>query len=69
VEADKMDGVPCIRGLRVPVSTVIAMVADGMTEQEIIQAYPYLEPEDIKEALFYAAEAVKERAIPLPTSS
>ncbi len=69
VEADKMDGVPCIRGLRVPVSTVVAMVADGMTEQEIIQAYPYLEPEDIKEALLYAAEAVKERAIPLPTIS
>ena len=64
VEANKMGGVPCIRGLRVPVATVVAMVADGMTEQEILQDYPYLEAEDIKEALQYAAEAVRERAIP-----
>ena len=65
VEADKMGGVPCIRGLRVPVATVVAMVADSMSEQQILEAYPYLEPEDIKEALQYAAEAVRERAIPL----
>ena len=68
VEADKMGGLPCIRGLRVPVATVVAMVADGMTEPEILKAYPYLESEDIKEALRYAAEAVKERAIPLPST-
>ena len=61
-----MGGVPCIRGLRVPVATVVAMVADGMTEQQILDAYPYLEAEDIKEALHYAAEAVRERAIPIP---
>jgi uncharacterized protein (DUF433 family) len=67
VDGDKMGGVPCIRGLRVPVATVVAMVADGMTEQEILEAYPYLEAEDIKEALRYAAEAVRERAIPNPT--
>src|SRR5438034_11757484 len=65
VEADKMGGVPCIRGLRVPVATVVAMVADGMNERQILEAYSYLEPEDIKEALRYAAEAVRERAIPL----
>jgi uncharacterized protein (DUF433 family) len=65
VEANKMGGVPCIRGLRVPVATVVAMVADRMTEQEILADYPYLEAEDIKEALQYAAEAVRERAIPL----
>ena len=57
VEADKMGGVPCIRGLRVPVATVVAMVADGMTEGEILAAYPYLEAGDIKQALRYAAEA------------
>jgi len=67
VEADKMGGVPCIRGLRLPVATAVAMVADGMTNQEILDAYPYLEAEDIKEALRYAAEAVRERAIPLTT--
>ena len=66
VEAAKMGGVPCIRGLRVPVATVVAMVADGMTESQILDAYPYLEAGDIKEALQYAAEAVRERAIPIP---
>jgi len=65
VEPDKMGGVPCIRGLRIPVATVVGMVANGMTEKDILEAYPDLEPEDIREALFYAAEAVKERQIPL----
>ena len=60
-----MGGVPCIKGLRVPVATIVAMVADGMSEGQILEAYPYLEAEDIKEALRYAAEAVRERAIPL----
>lgn len=62
-----MGGAPCIRGLRVPVATIVAMVADGMTEQDILKAYPYLEAADIKEALRFAAEAVRERAIPLTT--
>jgi uncharacterized protein (DUF433 family) len=60
-----MGGVPCIRGLRIPVATVVGMVANGMTEKDILKAYPDLEPEDIREALLYAAEAVKERQIPL----
>lgn len=53
-----MGGVPCIRGLRIPVATVVAMIADGMTETEILGACPDLEREDIAEALRYAAEAV-----------
>jgi len=61
-----MGGVPCIRDLRVPVATVLAMIADGMSEQEILAAYPYLESEDIRESLRYSAEAVAERAIPIP---
>ena len=65
VEVNKMGGVPCIRDLRVPVATVVAMVADRLNERQILEAYQYLEPEDIKEALRYAAEAVRERAIPL----
>jgi len=65
IEPDKMGGVPCIRGLRIPVATVVGMVANGMTEKDILEAYPDLEPEDIREALLYAAEAVKERQIPL----
>jgi len=60
-----MDGVPCIRGLRIPVATVVEMVADGMSEEEILKAYPDLEPEDIHQALYYAAEAVRERELPL----
>ena len=62
-------GVPCIRGLRIPVATVVSMVADGMTEDEILRAYPDLEREDIREALRYAAEALREGALPLvPTT-
>jgi uncharacterized protein (DUF433 family) len=65
VDPDRMGGIPCIRDLRVPVSTVIAMVADGMSVDEILTDLPYLEPEDIAEALHYAAEAVRERELPL----
>jgi uncharacterized protein (DUF433 family) len=65
VRPDQMDGVPCIRGLRIPVATVVGMVADGMTHEEILAAYPDLEAEDIREALQYAAEAVRERELPL----
>ena len=64
IEQDKMGGIACIRGLRIPVATVVGMVANGMTEKEILDAYPDLEQEDIREALLYAAEAVKERQIP-----
>ncbi len=65
VNPEQMGGVPCIRRLRIPVATVVAMVANGMCEKEILEAYPDLEPEDIREALLYAAETVKEREIPL----
>lgn len=60
-----MGGVPCIRGLRIPVATVVGMVSEGMTENEILEAYPDLRVEDIREALRYAAEAVTERQLPL----
>jgi uncharacterized protein (DUF433 family) len=60
-----MGGVPCIRGLRIPVATVVGMVADGMTTQEILKAYPDVRPEDVREALQYAAEAVRECELPL----
>lgn len=65
VSPDQMGGVPCIRGLRIPVATVVGMIADGMSEDEILTAYPDLEREDIREALRYAAEAVRERELPL----
>ena len=65
VNPDQMGGVPCVRGLRIPVATVVSMVADGMTEDEILKAYPDLEREDIRESLKFAAEAVRERELPL----
>lgn len=61
----QMGGVPCIRGLRIPVGTVVAMIADGMTEAEILADYPDLVQEDIREALRFAADAVRERELPL----
>ena len=68
VNPNQMGGVPCIRGFRIPVATIVGMVADGMSEEEILKAFPDLEPEDIKESLRYASEAVREREIPLVTS-
>lgn len=65
VNPGQMGGVPCIRGLRIPVATIVGMVADGMAEDEILRDYPDLEREDVREALRYAAEAVREREIPL----
>lgn len=56
VNADQMGGVPCLRGLRIPVSTVVGMVAEGMSEGEILKAFPDLEREDVTESLGYAAQ-------------
>lgn len=56
IDPRQMGGVPCIRGLRIPVSTVVGMIADGMTRAQILEAYPDLKPKDIGEALSYIAE-------------
>lgn len=69
IDPDVMGGMPCIRGLRIPVATVVAMVADQMTPAEILAELPDLEEDDVAEALRYAAEAVRERELPLrPTA-
>ena len=68
-DPERMGGVPCIRDSRIPVATVLAMMADGMAEQEILHAHPDLEPEDLREALRYAAEALREREIPVIRTS
>ena len=65
VNPDQMGGVPCIRGMRIPVATVMGMLADEMTRAEILAAYPDLEAEDIREALLFAAESVRERELPM----
>lgn len=69
VNPNQMGGMPCIRGLRIPVATVVAMVADGMTVEQITTELPDLEPEDVTEALRFAAEALRERQLPLRTSA
>ena len=65
VDPKQMAGLPCIRHLRIPVATVVGMVADGMAEAEIMAAYADFRREDIHEALRYAADAVRERGLPL----
>jgi uncharacterized protein (DUF433 family) len=65
VNPAQLDGLPCIRGLRIPVATVVDMVAVGMTDDEILHLYPDLEREDIREAFRFAASAVRERQLPV----
>ncbi|WP_013323414.1 DUF433 domain-containing protein [Gloeothece verrucosa] len=60
-----MAGKACIRGMRVPVSLIVNLVANGKSEAEIIEDYPYIEPEDIRQSLLYAAWLTEERVIPL----
>ncbi len=61
-----MGGRPCIRGMRVTVGTIVGLLAAGRTHDEILQAYPYLEPDDIRAALSYAAWRTEEVELPLP---
>jgi len=61
-----MGGKPCIRGIRVTVGTIIGLLAAGRSRDDILKAYPYLEPEDIDQALTYAAWRVEEREVSLP---
>ena len=67
-DPEVMGGKPCIRGLRVTVGTVVGLVASGYTAKDILKLYPYLEEEDIREALAYAAWRVEEIDIPIAHS-
>ena len=62
-----MGGKPCIRGMRVTVGTVVGLVASGHGFDDILKAYPYLEDEDLREALAYAAWRTEEVEVPLST--
>lgn len=64
INPNQMNGEPCIRGLRIPVSTIITLIAQGVTQENILSFYPDLEKEDIVHALNFAAEAVREKEIP-----
>ncbi|MBU6241719.1 MAG: DUF433 domain-containing protein [Acidobacteria bacterium] len=69
VNPRQMGGEPCIRGLRIPVATVIGMLADGMTPDEIVAELPPLDRDDITAALRYAAAQVTRRSIDLDASA
>ena len=63
-----MGGKPCIRGMRVTVGTIVGLIASGHKNADILKAYPYLEEEDIREALAYAAWRAEEIEVPLTTN-
>jgi uncharacterized protein (DUF433 family) len=65
---EMMGGKPCVRGMRVTVGTIVGLVASGHTNSDILAAYPYLEEEDIRQSLAYAAWRVEEIELPLPTA-
>lgn len=67
INPEVCEGKPCIRNKRITVSLIVRLVAGGMNFQEILKSYPYLEEEDIKEALEYAALLTEEKAISLST--
>jgi uncharacterized protein (DUF433 family) len=64
-DPEVMGGKPCIRHMRVTVGTLVGLIAAGRTQEEILQAYPYLESEDLRAALAYAAWRAEERELPL----
>jgi len=66
VDPAQMGGVPCVRHLRIPVATVLRLLAGGLTEREILAEYPDLQAEDIRECLRFAAASAMERELPLP---
>lgn len=65
IDPAQMGGLPCIRGLRIPVSTVIGQLAAGRTHQQVLEDFPDLSEEDVLAALEFAAAAVQERELPL----
>ena len=62
-DPDVMGGKPCIRGLRVTVGAIVGLLAEGHSEPEVLAAYPYIEPEDIRQALAYAAWRLEEQEV------
>ncbi|MDJ1167908.1 DUF433 domain-containing protein [Roseofilum sp. BLCC_M91] len=68
INPEVMGGKPCIRGMRVTVGMILGLMATGASHDEILQAYPYLEPEDLRESLAYAAWRVEEIELSLSAS-
>jgi uncharacterized protein (DUF433 family) len=65
LDPNVMGGKPCIRGMRITVGTIVGLVASGRSTPEILAAYPYLEEQDVREALSYAAWRVEETEVPI----
>lgn len=65
VDPEQMNGEPCIRHLRIPIATILTLLAQGMTIETILEYYPDLEAEDVVEAINFAAETVREKELPL----
>jgi uncharacterized protein (DUF433 family) len=68
LDPDVMGGKPCIRGLRVTVGTLVGLLAAGHTREQVLEAYPYLEPDDIRQALAYAAWRLEEQEVPVDSA-
>lgn len=68
LDPDVMGGKPCIRGLRVTVGTLVGLLAVGHTREQVLEAYPYLEPDDIRQALAYAAWRLEEQEVPVDSA-
>lgn len=68
INPEVMGGKPCIRGMRVTVGMILGLMATGASHDEILQSYPYLEPEDLRESLAYAAWRVEEIELSLSAS-
>lgn len=66
IDPKMLHGQPCIRGMRFPVHQILDLLAAGQTAAQILQAYPYLEPQDITEAIEYAAWVTREETVSLP---
>ena len=69
IDPAQMGGVPCVRHMRIPVATVLRLLAGGLTEREILAEYPDLETEDIRDCLRFAAASAEERELLLPHSA
>ena len=63
LDSDKCFGKPCIRGMRMPIASILSYLSSGMNEDRILEAWPELEREDIRQALGYAAWAMEERVV------
>ena len=68
MDPEVIGGKPCVRGLRVTVGTLVGLIASGHSNEEILKTYPYLEAEDLREALAYSAWRVEEVEVPLSRS-